>query len=293
MKEVYTIIVTFNGQEWIRKCLDSVKQSNYLTKIIVVDNNSSDGTLQTVSEFDNVIILKQNSNLGFGKANNIGIRKAMELGFDYVFLLNQDAYIFGDTIRNLISEAEKNPDYGIISPLHFSSDEKTLDSNFKTYSDRKISVENSLTKVKFVNAAAWLISKKCIEKTGLFEEWFSHYGEDRNYCNRVLFHNFKIGITEKSKIIHDRIIKRNFNKDKIQSKYAILATCLDINSNLNKAAFLALKQVFGLPKYFIKYYSFTKIISLFFNLISYYFKLIFNLKKINKTRINHKKHFIL
>lgn len=293
MKEIYTIIVTFNGQKWIRKCLDSLKKSSYPTKIIVVDNDSSDETLQIVSEFDDIIILKQISNLGFGKANNIGIRKAMELGFDYVFLLNQDAYIFKDSIRNLISEAEKNPDYGIISPLHFSSDEKTFDSNFKTYFDRRIYMENDLTKVKFVNAAAWFISKKCIKKTGLFEEWFSHYGEDRNYCNRVIFHNFKIGITEKSKIVHDRIIKRNFKKDKIQSKYSILATFLDISLNMNKVVFLALKQVFGLPKYFIKYYSFNKIINLFFTLIFYYFKLIFSLKKINKTRVNHKKQFIL
>ena len=289
MKEIYTIIVTFNGQKWIRKCLDSLKKSSYPTKIIVVDNDSSDETLQIVSEFDDIIILKQISNLGFGKANNIGIRKAMELGFDYVFLLNQDAYIFKDSIRNLISEAEKNPDYGIISPLHFSSDEKTFDSNFKTYFDRRIYMENDLTKVKFVNAAAWFISKKCIKKTGLFEEWFSHYGEDRNYCNRVIFHNFKIGITEKSKIVHDRIIKRNFNKDKIQSKYIILNSFLNINKTLSKSAFNGLKQVFGLPKYFSKHYNFKKIVNLFLSLSSYFIKLLFSLNKIQETRKIHKK----
>lgn len=287
MKEVYTIIVTFNGQKWIRKCLESLNQSNYITKIIVVDNNSSDQTLSIIADFNNIILLKQEQNLGFGKANNIGIQKAIELGAEYIFLLNQDTFIYNDTIKNLITEAEKNPDFGIISPLHLSSDEKKLDSNFATYLSREIEEKNEIKIVDFVNAAAWLLSKQCIEKVGFFEEWFSHYGEDRNYCNRVLFHSFKIGITEKSKIVHDRVVLRDFNKDKIQSKYGILATFLNVNKSLNSAIYLAFKQVFGLSKHFMTYYSFSKIIVLFFHLTFYYFNLIFRIGKIRRKRIKY------
>jgi len=287
LKEVYTIIVTFNGQKWIRKCLESLAHSTYPTKVIIIDNNSSDGTLQIISEFPNVLLLKQEYNLGFGKANNIGIQKAIELQAIYIFLLNQDTFIYTNTIESLILEAEKNPEFGIISPLHFSIDEKTLDNNFSTYLNRQIESKNEIKVVPFVNAAAWFLPIQCVKKVGFFEEWFSHYGEDRNYCNRVLFHNFKIGITEKSKIVHDRIIKRNFNKDKIQSKYSILATFLNVNQDLSTASCLAFKQVFGLSKYFITYYSFNKIINLLLTLISYYFELILNFKKIKQKRENY------
>lgn len=288
MKKVCCIIVTFNGEKWIEKCLNSLQNSSFPVQIIIVDNCSSDNTLKIASNFENNIIIKSDTNLGFGKANNIGIQKGLELDFDYFFLLNQDTFVYENTIENLVAELNENPDYGIISPLHYSPDEKTLDANFQTYLNRSVTTEKNLKKVYFVNAAAWLVSKKCIEKTGFFEQWFSHYGEDRNYCNRILYHGFSIGISEKSKIVHDRIIKRNFKKDVIQSKYTILATFLDINKSLVTCVFSSLRQVFGLPKYFLKFYSFPLCINLFFNLLFYYIILILNIPKVLRTRAKHK-----
>lgn len=291
MKKVCTIIVTHNGEKWIEKCIQSLIESDYLTTIMIVDNNSSDNTLKIASTFDNITIIEQNSNLGFGKANNVGILKGLERRFDYMFLLNQDTFIFHDTIGNLINEFEGKSNYGIISPLHYSPNLKDLDENFQTYLSRKCNIEENFSEVNFVNAAAWMISKDCLIKVGLFEEWFSHYGEDRNYCHRVIFHNFKIGISHKSKIVHDRIITRNFNKDKIQAQYSILGTFLNINLKLNSVLFIGLKQVFGLPKYFYKYYNINKIIFIFISLKTYYIYLLFNLNKLQTLREKHKKSF--
>lgn|SRR5690606_12643065 len=287
MKKVCCIIVTYNGEKWIEKCLKSIQQSSYPIQVIVVDNYSNDNTLKIASNFDNIVI-QSNTNLGFGKANNIGIQKGLELDFEYFFLLNQDTFIYEDTIENLVTELDKNPHYGILSPLHYSPNEKTLDANFQTYLNRSFATENHLKKVSFVNAAAWLLSRQCIEKTGLFEELFSHYGEDRNYCDRVLYHRFSIGITEKSKIVHDRTIQRNFRKDVVQSKYAILGTFLNINKSFTSCLFSGLKQVFGLPKYFLKFYSFILTLNLFLNLFFYYIRLFASLSKIRKTRMAHK-----
>ncbi|WP_417370986.1 glycosyltransferase family 2 protein [Gelidibacter japonicus] len=208
----YIIIVTFNGMAWIDTCLKSC--INYPT--IVVDNASSDETVSFIeANYPNVILIKQSVNLGFGQANNVGIRYALDQGAEHVFLLNQDAYLIDTVLEELISFQKQNPDYGILSPIHITGNQKKLDKNFSNfmlkektgqfYSD--FVLRNTLAdvyEVPFVNAAAWLISKKCLETVGGFDPLFFHYGEDDNYCQRVAFHGLKIGVLPQCYIIHDR-----------------------------------------------------------------------------------------
>ena len=289
-KKIFVIIITYNGSKWIEKCISAVLKSSYLVEIIAIDNHSSDNSVQLLEQFPQVHLIKSQENLGFGKANNIGIDLALRKKADYVFLLNQDTWIFENTISNLVLAAENNTSFGILSPMHFSSDGVNLDESFKTYYNRKTEkLENqNISIVPFVNAAAWLIPKSCLEKVGKFEPLFSHYGEDRNFCDRVLYHHFKIGIVENSKICHDRKIIRNISKDTIQSKYSLLSKILNINHNLFSSYLDALKSVLGLPKYFSNHYSFLKVINMFFKLLFYYIALIFSIFKMIKTRESFK-----
>jgi GT2 family glycosyltransferase len=241
-----------------------------------------------LSGYKEVDLIKSPENLGFGKANNIGIKKALEEGADYVFLLNQDAWVFENTIENLVNIMQANKKFGILSPLHFSADEVHLDKNLETYMNRATGEDQGVKIVPFVNAAAWMMSRECIESVGYFESLFGHYGEDRNYCDRVAYHKFLIGIDTHSKIIHDRIITRNFNKDLIQSKYKILTTLLNINNGLGKSYVQGLKEVFGLPKYYNRFYRFNISVRLLIKLLSYYTEMVFSVGKIKTARNNAK-----
>ena len=289
-KKIFVIIVTYNGSKWIEKCISSVMNSSYLVEIIAIDNNSDDNSVQLLKQFPQVHLIESQENLGFGKANNLGIDLALQKKADYVFLLNQDTWIFENTISNLILAAENNTSFGILSPMHFSGDGVNLDESFKTYYNRRIEkLENqNVSIVPFVNAAAWLVSKPCLLKVGKFELLFPHYGEDRNYCDRVLYHKFKIAIVENSKICHDRIIILNQSKDTIQSKYTLLSKILNINHSLFKSYLDALKSVFGLAKYFSNEYSFLKVLKLFFKLLFYYIALIFLISRMIKKRQSFK-----
>ena len=130
---IYTIIVTYNGSKWIKKCLDSVYSSRIESKIVIVDNNSTDDTISIIrNNFKNVILFCLNKNLGFGRANNIGIIKALNYDPQYVFLLNQDAEVKKDTIEKLISKFENHPEFSILSPMHYF-DSNHLDAKFKKY----------------------------------------------------------------------------------------------------------------------------------------------------------------
>ena len=210
--KLYIIIATYNALPWLSKCLESAKSYG----IIVVDNNSTDETVNFIKEnYPSITILPQKENMGFGQANNIGLSYTLKQGADYVFLLNQDAYLEIDTIEKLIEVHNKNNNFGILSPIHLNGKGDRLDENFSHYLNYNSNpdfysdfiLEKPLPvvyEVPFINAAGWLLSRQCLETIGGFDPVFFHYGEDDNYCQRVLFHGLKIGVVPQAFLKHDR-----------------------------------------------------------------------------------------
>jgi GT2 family glycosyltransferase len=205
------IIVTHNAMTWIDRCL----QSTVDYPVVVIDNASTDQTLAHIqSNYSKVTLLPQHKNLGFGQANNIGISYALNQGAEHVFLLNQDAYLVDDCLGIIIEKQKEHLEYGILSPIHLNGKGDVLDTNFGNYisyqkapkliSDLLINKTVALYDVPYVNAAGWLLSRKCLETLGGFDPIFFHYGEDDNYCQRVLFHGLKIGVVLNAYLLHDR-----------------------------------------------------------------------------------------
>ncbi len=209
--KIYVVIVSYNGRQWLSECLESVKPYS----VILVDNNSTDGTLDFVrTNFPEVSILEQKQNLGFGRANNLGILYALSNEADYVFLLNQDAKVSPSGIDKLLEIATKNPEYGILSPIHLKWNGVELEEMFSYYLKEEIVQEllpdfllqrsiKTVYEIEMVNAAAWLISRKTLDTVGGFHPMFFLYGEDDNYCQRVRYHGFKIGICPEVFMFHD------------------------------------------------------------------------------------------
>jgi|SRR5690554_570598 len=209
---IFIVIVTYNGMKWLQKCLDSCKGFS----VVVVDNNSSDETVGFIKQhFPEVYLLEQNKNFGFGQANNLGISQALKQGADYVFLLNQDAYLQEGCIENLIRVQKQNPQYGILSPIHLNGEGNRLDKNFSHYVGYRNNPDfysdfvlknplKEIYEVPFVNAAGWLLSREVLETVGGFDPIFFHYGEDDNYCQRVRYHKYKIGVVSDVFLKHDR-----------------------------------------------------------------------------------------
>jgi GT2 family glycosyltransferase len=212
LKKTFVIIATYNAMPWLSKCLESTKPFN----VVVVDNNSTDETVKFIKEnYPSITILAQKENLGFGKANNIGITFALGKGAEQVFLLNQDAYLVNDAMNELMNVCKDNPAYGILSPVHLNGKGTALDSAFLNYMSNAnvpLLLNDLLTKnskgvyeVPFVNAAGWLITKKCLETVGGFDPIFFHYGEDINFYQRVNYFNLKGGVVFNAFMIHDRV----------------------------------------------------------------------------------------
>ncbi|QOG03807.1 glycosyltransferase family 2 protein [Flavobacterium sp. MDT1-60] len=214
--KIVVVIVTYNPGKWIEKCLNSLLLSTIEVEILIVDNNSTDGFQEIInSSYPQVEFIQCIKNFGFGAANNIGIKKAYDNSADFVFLLNQDAWVKSDTIEKLIFAQQNEPEFGIVSPIHLNGKGEDLDYNFSNYiipskckglySDIYLNkVKSSIYLVNFVNAAGWLLSRKCIETVGGFNPSFFHYGEDDNYIERAHFHQFKVGVLATVVLFHDR-----------------------------------------------------------------------------------------
>lgn len=218
MNKVLVVIVSYNSMQWIDRCYSSLQQSKEPCDIITIDNGSTDGTIEFIrSHYPEVDLRIMQKNLGFGKANNIGLQKALDCKYQYVYLLNQDAWIMPDTISTLISVSQSHPDYGILSPMQLSANMQNFDRNFVSnvignhqkqkpllVEDLFFGREKSIYDVTFVMAAHWFITRECLSMVGGFSPTFFHYGEDDNYLNRARFWKFKIGIVPKAKAVHDR-----------------------------------------------------------------------------------------
>jgi GT2 family glycosyltransferase len=238
--KILTIIVTFNAERWIEKCLNSLINSSIKPYIYIIDNNSTDNTLNIISNYklDSIIVYKNNQNKGFGYANNIGIKYAVNNNMEYVFLLNQDAWISNDTLSILINKMDKYPNYGILAPIQYNAN-YILDKQFLIYIQKPILIEQNIIQVKFVNAAAWLIKKECFSQVGYFSKIFFQYGEDVDYCNRVRFHCYKIGITKDTFFIHDRSVRISTRKQLGKQIYFNqIANLLNINYSFISSFFL-------------------------------------------------------
>jgi len=247
MGSVLIIVVTYNGMSWLPKSLDSALSQSVPVDIFVVDNLSTDGTKEYIkAKYKSIRLIEAAENLGFGKANNIGISHAKKHNYDYVFLLNQDVYLEFDTIEKLIRTHKLYPNFGVLSPLQYNGDKSALDKNFELNyknSNNYYTVSQGFTdglepnatikKVKFVMAAMWLVSRDCYSHVGYFDQLFYHYGEDNDYLNRVRFHNFDIGVVENAVGCHDRSYRIVSDLKMLQVTYAgYLAILTDLNSNL-------------------------------------------------------------
>lgn len=214
---IYIIIVTYNGMKWIEKCLASLLHSTYPIKVIVVDNDSTDGTGELIlSSFPEVIWLPQKKNLGFGQGNNAGIRYALAHQADYVLLLNQDAYLQPTAVEEMLKVADGE---NIITPIHLNGDGSRLDSNFRwtlqntgnqLLDDLLLCEEpHAAYDVGEVCAACWLIPIEMLRRIGGFNPLFTQYGEDNNYYTRIIYHKRKIVLSAHSRVWHDRVLHGN------------------------------------------------------------------------------------
>lgn len=225
---VSVIIVNYNTKEIIKNCLASIfeKTKGISFEVIVSDNGSTDGSIEMIkSEFPQVVLIENNANLGFGKANNIGVKKAKG---EYLFFLNSDTVLLNNAVKCFADFAEHDSSksllgsylryldgsvsnsYGtFINPFVWSLKKNVYDFYPKVFERRlsQIKKERSHDEleekyVDFITGADLFIKKDVFETIGGFDEHFFMYHEDEDLGRAALKSGFKSKIIPEPKIVH-------------------------------------------------------------------------------------------
>lgn len=247
MKKIFVIVVTYKGGRWYDRCFGSLRESAIPVQVIAVDNSPGEEDTEYIkTHFPEAHLIKTNENLGFGRANNLGMRYALDNGCDYVFLLNQDAWVDKDTIGKLVEIAEQHPEYGILSPIHLNAKRTAINMqigigahyrNEILLSDLYLGKVDDVYETNYVNAAAWLLPRKTLEIVGGFDPIFKHYEEDDNYLNRVIYHGLKIGVCPAAQIVHDhKDSELSDERLQMRQQQFLIVDWTDINKPFSVAA---------------------------------------------------------
>ena len=250
---VLVVVVTHNGMHWLRRCLSSVMPgaktagSAPEVDVYVWDNASTDGSADFVAEnYPQAVLVRSRENLGFSIPNNKGFEYAVREGYDYAYLLNQDAWIEPVALDLLVASARAHPEYGVLSPLQMTDGYKELDRQFARLlpADTKQAPfvpgkardrdGEDVVEVRRVMAAHWLVRVEALKGIGQFSGIFPFYGQDDDWCNRARYHGWRIGIVPEARAVHDRAQRKEAKERIIDRNYRVgsLVRLCDINRPL-------------------------------------------------------------
>ncbi len=225
--DISIIIVNYNVKEFLQNLLHSISKSSIKInrEIIIVDNASNDGSVEFIREkFPEVNLIANNKNLGFSKANNIGMKKAKG---KYILLLNPDTLVSEDTFEKMIRFFEENSLVGLAGCKILNPDgtlqlacrrsfpgpwtsfcKVTGLSNL--FPESRIFARYNLTyldpdktyEVDAISGSFMMFRKDLYEKIGGLDEKFFMYGEDLDFCYRTQKSGYKVFYVHSTQIIH-------------------------------------------------------------------------------------------
>jgi GT2 family glycosyltransferase len=226
--KIAIVILNYNGLKNTLDCLDSLgrlEKERSTVEIIVVDNNSTDGSVKTLSKLKNIHFIACGKNLGFAAGNNIGIKKALQRQADYVLILNNDTIVEKKLLINLLQVAKVGD---IISPkIYFAPGFEFHKKRYKKsdlgkviwYAGAKIDWQNMIGRhfgvdevdvgqfharqeIDLATGACMFVKRKVFEKIGFFDEKYFLYLEDMDFCVRAQKVGLKIIFEPKAIIWH-------------------------------------------------------------------------------------------
>lgn len=193
------LFVTWNSRRFLADSIGRLCQFVSPRDIVVVDNGSSDDTVDLLlRQYPEVNLIRLPINTGFAGGNNVAIKAAMEMGFDAMFLLNTDTVIDEDCVHPCLELLQSHPEIGVVGPVVLeASGENVIQceggriavhcANFPyRHRGRRFCRRGGMVNVDYVLGAAMMIRREVVEKVGyLDEDYFPAYVEEADYCYRV------------------------------------------------------------------------------------------------------------
>ena len=223
--KVGIIVLSYNSEDYIERCLKSIISQRYSNVLLyVVDNASQDRTIEKISQFSSIKLIKSDTNTGYAGGNNIGMRKALKDGCDAVFLLNDDAYIEESTIELLVTFAEQSEHLGAVQPLLLlHQDKRSINSCGNSlhylgfgyaigYKQRVTDGSFFKTDIAVATGASVLFTREALVDVGLFDQTFFLYHEDIDLSWRMRLRGWSIALAPEARAYHDYSFSKSIQK---------------------------------------------------------------------------------
>lgn len=251
-KRLLVILITFNNEGVIRNCLDSIAKQIYKNfKLLIIDNNSRDLTVQIIEKYlslhpelkNKTQLLKNNQNTGFAKAVNVGLRKTINNKHIYnaVLLINPDTYFDIDLFNNGLDALFSKNEIGACCPNILNPDGKIWWAGTRLLTIQEIIMSRNYSISKHINqgksnnhakegifdvdlltGCALFIKTQAVANLGLFDEKYFMYVEDIDYSLRLKKSDYRLCIFSNSNVYHAREgHNRNIVFDMRRDKIAI------------------------------------------------------------------------
>jgi len=221
------VLVNWNTRGLLRQCLQSVYSSagqDADMEVLVVDNGSSDGSAEMVrSDFPRATLMQSAENLGFARANNLGIR---ESSGDYLLLLNSDTEVVGDAIPRLLAFADRNPGVGMVGPMLLNPDGTVQSSRRRFPTVATAFLESTILErwfpqsptlqrfyvldrgddetqqVDWLVGAALLARREAVAQAGPLDEGYFMYSEELDWGRAFARAGWKVVYLPEAKVVH-------------------------------------------------------------------------------------------
>lgn len=212
---VYAITLNWNRREDTLACLASLRQLTYEPlRLLLVDNGSTDGTPAAVAaQYPDVEQLCLPENLGFGAGMNRGIRRALEAGASFVFLVNNDTEVAADALEWLVAACEG--DVGMVAPkIYYHAAPRTIWSlggkrhplTYEMFDQQRDVVDTGQFETvlarDYLVGCALLIRRSLLESVGLFDERFFMYYEDVDLSLRGRLAGWQLAVEPRARLWH-------------------------------------------------------------------------------------------
>ncbi|MGE3278965.1 MAG: glycosyltransferase [Candidatus Altimarinota bacterium] len=207
------IIVTYHSEKHIGICLASVFSQQLPVKVLVVDNASEDETVSKVQLFPEITLIKNETNLGFSKAVNQGIRFFLEQGTEYILILNPDTHLERYALKNMLKTLEGDPKRMIVQPLlTMMKSPKLINTWGNEYKGfgivslggyKKSTFPQGDRSIQYASGACMLVRSEAFRKSGLLDERYFLYFEDTEFSQRIRKAGDEIWLSAEAKVRHD------------------------------------------------------------------------------------------
>jgi GT2 family glycosyltransferase len=217
LTSVSIIIVSFNARADLERCLESLRAAPPAQprEIVVVDNQSTDGSAEAAARFPDVTVINAGANLGFARATNIGIRASRGTN---LLLLNSDTVVPPGAIDRLAAELEQHPDVAVVGPRLVDGNgraELSYGRMIGPFNELRQKMRNHrpalvdrLTRLRhspdWVSGACLLVRRVDAEAVGLLDERFFMYTEDVDFCAAIRARGRRIVFTPDVEVVHLR-----------------------------------------------------------------------------------------